>query len=139
MKQIALFDIGIIGGFKMLNVLEMVTCNGLGGNIDSVIPDTVHLIVNLLKIGVPILMVIFGMLDLGKAVMSNDEKEMKGAQTKLIKRILYAVLVFFIIAVAQWIFSVLDKENMKDNPNERSCFNCFLNGECTESSKTKNK
>lgn len=106
----------------MLEVLEMITCKGLGGPIDKVIPDTINLVVTIIKIGVPILLVIFGMLDLGKAVMSNDEKEMKGAQTKLIKRVLYAVLIFFIIAIVQWIFGVLDKEH------GNSCLNCFVNG-----------
>lgn len=115
----------------MLEVLDMVTCNGLGGNIDQVIPDTVHLIVNIIKIVIPIILVIFGMLDLGKAVMSNDEKEMKGAQTKLIKRVLYAVLVFFIIALVQWIFGALDADSVKGSEKANSCFNCFLNGDCT--------
>ena len=109
----------------MLEVLEMVTCNGLGGSIDKIVPDTVNLIVTIIKIGIPILLVIFGMVDLGKAVMSNDEKEMKGAQTKLIKRVLYAVLIFFIIAIVQWIFGILDKNNTGKN---NSCLNCFVNG-----------
>lgn len=125
MKQIALLERGIIGGFKMLEVLEMVGCRGLEGSMDKIIPDTVNLVVTVIKIGVPILLVIFGMLDLGKAVMSNDEKEMKGAQTKLIKRILYAVLIFFIIAIVQWIFGVLDEDNQSGS---NSCLNCFVNG-----------
>lgn len=117
----------------MLEVLEMVTCKGLSGSIDKIVPDTVNLVVTIIKIGVPILLVIFGMLDLGKAVMSNDEKEMKGAQTKLIKRVLYAVLIFFVIAIVQWVFSVLDSDNFDTN----SCLNCFVNGSsnCTTVSK----
>ena len=38
-----------------------------------------------------IILIIFGMLDLAKAVMANDDKEMKEAQKKLIKRIVYAL------------------------------------------------
>ena len=113
----------------MLEVLDLVTCTGLGGNIDKIVPDTVKAVVTLIKIAVPILLVIFGMVDLGKAVMSNDEKEMKSAQTRLIKRILYAVLIFFIIAIVQWIFGVLD--NNGNSTKTASCFNCFINGNCS--------
>lgn len=112
----------------MLNVLDLVYCKGLGGNgIDAVIPSTISTVVNIIKIGIPILLVIFGMVDLGKAVMSNDEKEMKGAQTKLIKRVLYAVLIFFIFAIVQWIVSIVDDNAQGEN----SCLNCFINDECS--------
>lgn len=112
----------------MLEVLKMkmVSCSGIETSFDSILPKTVSLLVTIIKIGVPVLLVIFGMVDLGKAVMSNDEKEMKGAQTKLIKRVLYAVLIFFIFAIVQWIFSMLDEQNH----GEKSCLNCFINGEC---------
>lgn len=115
----------------MLNVLDMVSCNGINATFDKVLPDTIHMVITVIKIGIPILLVIFGMLDLGKAVMSNDEKEMKGAQTKLIKRCLYAVLVFFIIAIVQWLFAAIDADAVKGNESKASCFNCFINGTCT--------
>lgn len=111
----------------MLEVLTMVKCSGIDTGFDAILPKTVSLIVTIIKIGVPILLVIFGMVDLGKAVMSNDEKEMKGAQTKLIKRVLYAVLIFFIFAIVQWIFAMLDTNSSGDN----SCLNCFINGNCS--------
>lgn len=111
----------------MLEVLKLVKCTGINTTFDSILPQTTSLIVTIIKIGVPILLVIFGMVDLGKAVMSNDEKEMKGAQTKLIKRVLYAVLIFFIFAIVQWIFTMLDTSNQGAN----SCLNCFINGSCS--------
>lgn len=106
----------------MLYVLKTVKCARIDTAFDAILPDTISLVVNIIKIAIPILLVIFGMIDLGKAVMSNDEKEMKGAQTKLIKRVLYAVLIFFIFAIVQWIFAMIDKEN------GTSCLNCFING-----------
>ena len=41
------------------------------------IPQIVSLLINLIKVGVPVLLIIFGMLDLGKAVMAGEEKEIK--------------------------------------------------------------
>lgn len=118
----------------MINVLATYTCKGLeGASFDGVLPETVSLVITIIKIAIPILLIIFGMLDLGKAVMSNDEKEMKGAQGKFIKRILYAALVFFVVTIVQVIFGILDS-NAKD---AHSCINCFVNGtsNCTLVSK----
>lgn len=119
----------------MLNVLDIVYCDGLGAGIDSSLPALTHLLINIIKIGIPILLIIFGMMDLGKAVMSNDEKEMKGAQTKFIKRCLYAVIVFFIVAIVQFVVSVLgtakaDTGANSASPNAKSCIECFVNGKC---------
>lgn len=119
----------------MLEVLGNVTC-GSGDSkivIDSIVPSTISFVVDLIKIGVPILLIIFGMLDLGKAVMSNDEKEMKAGQSKLIKRCLYAVLVFFIVAIVQFLVGVLNNNGEDVNgKNIESCISCFINGECNE-------
>ena len=116
----------------MVNVLDMVTCNGLAASIDSIVPNTVHMVVTIIKIAIPIILILFGMLDLGKAVMANDEKEMKESQKRLIKRVLYAALVFFVVAIVQWIFAILDPANANDSSTQSSCINCFINGKCTK-------
>lgn len=94
----------------MLNILAC-NINGMswteGGTL--LLPTITVLVVNLIKIAIPIILIIFGMLDLAKAVMSNDEKEMKGAQTKLIKRVIYAVAVFLVVSIVQLLFGVLAK------------------------------
>ena len=52
-----------------------------------------------LQIGIPIILIVLGTLDLGKAVISSDDKAVKEAQGKLIKRCIYAILVFFIVTI----------------------------------------
>lgn len=116
----------------MLNVLANVTCNGLGAPIDEIIPKTVSTIITVIKIGIPIILILYGMLDLGKAVMANEEKEMKEAQKRLIKRILYAVLVFFVVAIVQWVFALVDADATKGTEAKTSCINCFINNNCTQ-------
>lgn len=110
----------------MIEVLREVSCGGI--TMDSIIPGTVGTFVNIFKIAIPIILIIFGMLDLGKAVMSNDEKEMKGAQGKFIKRIIYAVIVFLVVAVVQLIFGMLAKASDGDvnKDNITSCISCFV-------------
>lgn len=52
-----------------------------------------------IQIGIPIVLIIMGSIDLGKAVLSSDDKEIKGATSKLIKRAIAAVAVFFVATI----------------------------------------
>ena len=61
----------------------------------------------ILQIGIPIILVVLGTLDLGKAVISSDDKAVKEAQSKLIKRCIYAILVFFIVTLISLVFSMI--------------------------------
>lgn len=45
---------------------------------------------------VPIALMLYAMVDFGKAVTASDEKEVKAAQSRLIKRIIYAALIFLV-------------------------------------------
>ncbi len=117
---------------NLVNTLELVKCGNM--EIDHIIPGTISMVVTILKIAIPIILIIFGMLDLSKAVMANDEKEMKEAQKKLIHRIIYAVVVFFVIALVQFVFSRLasqDSDGTNINKTSvSSCVNCFINDKC---------
>lgn len=109
----------------MINFLAA-TCNI---DIDPIVPGTVRIFVTTLKIVVPIVLVVLGMLDMAKAVMSNDEKEMKEAQKTLIKRVIYAVVIFFIVALVQFVFGRLAEADKSDNIDEQhtpACISCFI-------------
>lgn len=110
---------------EMFEILDNVACGGY--SFDEIIPNTVHTVITIFKIAIPVLLIIFGILDLGKAVISNDEKEIKGAQGKFIKRCIYAVAVFFVVALVQFVFANLDSG---EEDNISSCINCFANGDC---------
>ena len=56
-------------------------------------------ILTILQIAIPIALLIFGTIDLGKAVMAGDEKEIKSATGVLIKRVVAAVAVFLLILI----------------------------------------
>ena len=90
----------------MLEVLDNVTCGGII-TIDSMIPGVLSTVVTIIKIGVPILLIVFGMLDLGKAVIASKEDEIKSAQKMLIKRAIYAVAIFFVVLIVNLVFSLL--------------------------------
>ena len=106
-------------------ILDEVTCGGGILTLDSVIPDMTSLIVTLIKIGIPVLLIIFGMLDLGKAVMAQKEDEIKKSQMLFVKRLLSAALVFFVVVIVQLVFNLV----AKDQKNVWDCVSCFISGE----------
>ena len=61
--------------------------------------NILHSVVDLLKFGIPILLILFGMLDLGKAVMAGKEDEMKKAQGTLIKRFIITPYLFELLHI----------------------------------------
>ncbi len=89
-------------------------CEIGGVEIPAMITNIISYIVTGIKIGVPVLLVIFGMMDLGKAVMSSKEDEIKKAQTTFLKRLLVAAFVFFVITIVQFLVGILDNAGKKD-------------------------
>jgi len=64
-------------------------------------------IIPLVQIGIPIILIILGMLDLGKAVVASKEDEIKSAQKMLIKRCIYAVAIFFVVLIVTVVFGLV--------------------------------
>lgn len=59
----------------------------------------VKILLKVLQIGIPIVLLVFGTIDLGKAVMAGDEKEIKSATSLLLKRAVAAVAVYLLFIV----------------------------------------
>ena len=53
-------------------------------------------ILGIFKIVIPLLVIIFGMIDLGKAVIASKDDEIKKAAKSLLFRALAGILIFFI-------------------------------------------
>ncbi len=102
----------------------------LGANtiLDPKIPNIVHTIILVIQIAVPILLVIFGMLDLFKGITAQKEDEIKKSQQLFIKRLISAAIIFFVIAVVKLLFGALTNDDQNQSSNMWSCVDCFLNG-----------
>lgn len=103
---------------------DLYRCGGLDFEFSGTFPYLVSTAILIIKIVVPILLIIFGMLDLGKAVVASKEDEIKKGQQLFIKRVISAVIVFFVIQIVQLLISFVSGRN-QDISN---CFNCFVNG-----------
>lgn len=110
---------------------EDFTCSALGSDvlIDTQLADIVHLIIMIIQIAVPILLVVFGMMDLMKAIMAQKEDEIKKGQQIFIKRLIAAVIVFFIIAIVKLVISAV----AKNDDGIMACANCFIEGSDSDS------
>lgn len=94
---------------KLLNFMQLADVNvdDRCGGLTFLVSIIKKGIFPILQIGVPIILIVLGTLDLGKAVISSDEKEVKAAQSRLMKRCIYAVAVFFVVTIVQLVFNII--------------------------------
>lgn len=60
-----------------------------------------------LQIAIPIILLVLCTFDLGKAVIGSDDKENKKLQKRIIRRLVYAILIFFMVTVVNLVFSMV--------------------------------
>ena len=76
-----------------------------------VIPGTlVGLIKNgifVIQVVIPILLIIWGMLDFAKGIIGQDEDKIKAGQKKFIQRLIAAIIVFLVIALSGFIINLV--------------------------------
>lgn len=79
----------------------------------------------IIQIGIPIILIVLGTIDLGKAVISSDEKQVKAAQSSLIKRCIYAVAIFFVTTIVSLLMSIVGTADLDDaeTDNWATCWN----------------
>ena len=110
-----------------LSILAATTaCGGL-----LALAKLVYNIIKILVIVIPIILIILGTIDLGKAVVASDDKEIKAAQSLLVKRVIYAAVIFFVPVLITVIMNIVsgstknsDAYQIDDNDGWARCWNC---------------
>ena len=123
-------------GYCNVDNLTYVAC-GDAKDIPTFVPKIVSYVVNLFKIATPIILIFISIISLVKALAAQKDDEIKKAQASLIKKLIAAALVFFVISIVQFIiFKVADSETKSginektEDKNISSCLSCFLNNDC---------
>ena len=98
--------------------------NGLS-TIPGMIPYVTSTIYLIIEIAVPVLLILYGMFDLGKAVIAQKEDEIKKGQSTFFKRLIAAVLVFFVSFIVKLVIGFVSN----DDATIANCVNCFITGE----------
>ena len=99
-------------------------------------------LVNAIMIGVPILLIVLGMIDLGKAVIASKEDEVKKATKAFGKRFLYAAGVFAVVWLVSTVFSLVANLGLNEVDGAavsswQGCWACIkANGEESNSGDT---
>ena len=83
---------------------------------------TVGYFLLIFKIVIPLILIILGMVDLGKAVVSSDDKAISKAAKSLLMRVIAAICIFFIPTIVSFVIRLVDTS--VDDKNEM-CARCI--------------
>lgn len=71
-------------------------------------------IITLIKVAVPVLIIIFGMLDLGKSVISNKEEDIKKHRSIFMRRVLTGAIVFFVGVITEFMLTIVNPQSLEN-------------------------
>lgn len=122
---------------NLISVLEVTATNSTlceGILVPNAMFNVVATIVKLIKIAVPILLIIWGMLDFTKSVIAKKEDDIKKYQKAFVSRLISALVVFLLIFVVQFAVNLISGVEDKSNADGQtvsdiwSCSKKFING-----------
>lgn len=109
----------------MSSLFQIGAIDACGGLLPVV--KVIRKVLGLVMILIPIGLILFGTIDLGKAVISSDEKEVKQAQSRLIKRIIYAAVIFFVPLLVSLVMNIVSAGEQGDTESWQSCWQAASN------------
>ncbi len=107
---------------NLFNILAVEGC----GDLEPIVKFIKLGVLPIIQIGIPILLIVMGTIDLGKAVLSSDDKEIKGAVGKLVKRAIAAIAVFFVatvVTLVMGLFGRSDNDDIEGTTDWAACWN----------------
>ena len=100
-----------------------------------------HIIETLIQWAVPIIIIIFGMIDFGKAAMAHDEGDIAKAKQTFIRRLIAGACVFFVMTILELTVSNLavTDNNAADGKGKNAnsawqCVKLIFSGDVSEDS-----
>ena len=93
----------------------------------SEVLQLVGTILTILKIAIPLIIIILGIIDLAKAITSSKPEEIKKSATSLLWRFIGAVFIFFLPAIVMAMFKILGPwKTAEDETDYKICYNCIV-------------
>ena len=77
--------------------------------------NLVSTIIQMIKIVVPILLIIWGMLDFAKSVVAKKEEDIKKYQKAFVSRLISALVVFLIVVIVQFAVNLVSSVEEQSN------------------------
>ena len=116
----------------LLDAADSTLCEGI--LVPNALFNVVSTIIKGIKIVVPILLIIWGMMDFTKSVVAKKEEDIKKYQKAFVSRLISALIVFLIVFVVQLAVNLVSGVEDQTNPDGTtvsdiwSCSKKFING-----------
>lgn len=111
-----------------INFNDRVSCGSIG-SFNKKIPEITSWIISLVEIAIPVILAIIGAIDFIKGITSGKEDESKKGQQMFLKRIITAIIIFFIVAFGKLVVNVFSSGNVESG-NIIDCIDCFISNDC---------
>ncbi|NMA50625.1 MAG: hypothetical protein GX951_02110 [Mollicutes bacterium] len=67
-------------------------------------------IVNIFKIVIPVILIVMGLITLGKAMVADDDQEIKKGFNSLLKKVITGLVIFFLPTLVNAIVGIVDSD-----------------------------
>ncbi len=125
------FNINVVNAEEVLlqggNTYAKIVCGDT--DIPYIAAQVTTTVINILKIVTPIIIIIFGMIDLIKAVVAQKDDDIVKGRKTFFKRMLIGAFVFLVFVFVEVIIGLVAPKN--ENSNMWNCVDCFVNGNCS--------
>ena len=121
-----------------MNIVEfLATCDvfGVGTEANATfiqIIGTARLVVKVLQILIPIALIVWGTIDLGKAVIAGEDKKIKEGRELFVKRLVAALIVFLVPFVVNLVINLVSQGTWK------ACYDAAQNVDIRQNQNLKN-
>lgn len=103
--------------------LEYFACGEAIG-IPKPVPQLTSVLYTILIIATPIILILFSIVALVKAITAGSQDDIKKAQNKVIKKFIAAAVVFFIAGIVQFVITKAADSSEKNSISK--CIDCLL-------------
>lgn len=83
-------------------------------------------VLTIVKVAIPFIIVILGVMDLGKAVVASKDDEIKTATKRLLWRAVAGVAIFLMPSIVIWLFGTINDFANGYNQGFATCETCLL-------------
>ena len=109
---------------KLANNLDYVAC-GTATKIPKPFPQLTTVAYTLLITATPLVLIVFSIITLVKAIMSGNIEDVTKAKGKLLKKVIIAVIIFLVAGLVQYVLNRVTT-NDDDKNSMATCMKCFL-------------
>ncbi len=85
-------------------------------------------VVTILKIGIPLIIIVMAIIDLGKAAVSSKPEDVTKAFGTLVKRLIAGLVIFFIPTIVNLVFGLID--DFDEGTDYGICSACVAGADC---------